>query len=171
MTVTVAAGGGGGKDNVGGSGLGQGLTTPFVLERYDCHVSLLSLSGVGLTPTLEVLLHASSLVVLSSESAALTTTPTDDGLQSAAATTNREELARAKGRIWGVQPGRFLSADADGDPARLGILPLPGKRGRAAADRTAPNGSGTNELLPVDHSVGPSHSMWLTSFEAFPSFL
>ena len=61
--------------------------------------------------------------------------------------------------IWGGRPGRPLSVDADGDPARLGILPLLGKQSHAAADGTAANGSSTNKLPPADHGVSPSHPM------------
>ena len=59
----------------------------------------------------------------------------------------------------GGRPGRPLSANADGDPASLGNLPLPGKLGRAAVDGTAVDGSDTNELLPADHGVSPAHPM------------
>ena len=59
----------------------------------------------------------------------------------------------------GGQPRCPSSANTDGDPTHLGILPLPGKRGRAAANGTAANGFGTNELLPADHGVSPSHPM------------
>ena len=59
----------------------------------------------------------------------------------------------------GGRPRRPLSANADGDPARLGILPLPGKWGRVVADRTATNGSGTNKLPPADQGVSQLHPM------------
>ena len=57
----------------------------------------------------------------------------------------------------GGQPRRPSSTNADGDPVRLGILPLPGEWGRVAVDGTTTNGSGTNELLSVDYGVSPSH--------------
>ena len=57
----------GGKDDA--SGGGSGPTTPFVLKRTNCSVLSLS-SGAGQTLTLEVILHASSVVASSSESAA-----------------------------------------------------------------------------------------------------
>ena len=44
------------KDDAGSGG--SGLTTPFVLERTDCHMSS-SLSGARRTLTLEVLLCTS----------------------------------------------------------------------------------------------------------------
>ena len=59
----------------------------------------------------------------------------------------------------GGQPGRPLTANADGNPTCFGILPLPGQWGRGAADRTAANGSGTNKLPPADHGVSPSQPM------------
>ena len=76
----------------------MGLMTPFVLKRTDCRMLSL-LSGAGWALTLEVLLHASSIVALSSESAAPATAPFDNGIQSATASANREELARAEQRI------------------------------------------------------------------------
>ena len=160
MTIATATGGGGGGDEDDAGSGRPGPTTPFILKRTDCHVSL-SLSGAGRMQMLEVLLHASSLVVLSSESATPATVPVNNGIQSAAASANREELARAKGgaKDMGGRPGHPSSADADGDLARLGILPLPGKWGHATADKTTTNGSGTNKLPPANHGVSPSHPM------------
>ena len=72
----------------------------------------------------------------------------------------------------GGQPGRPLFNDADGDPACVGTLPLPGKQGHAAVDRAAVNGAGTSNPPPDDHGVSPSHTMdeQLWDFLAFPPF-
>jgi hypothetical protein len=91
----------GGEDNASSGGLGP--TTPFVLERTNCHVLSSSL-GVGRMLTLEVILHASSIIVSSSESAALATTPVDNSVRSVAASAAQEELARAEQMIWGDNP-------------------------------------------------------------------
>ena len=91
----------GGKDNAGGGGLG--LMTPFVLERTNCRVSLMS-SGAGQMPMLEVILRASSVVASSSESAAPATAPVDDGVRSVAVSAAREDLTKAEQRIWGDDP-------------------------------------------------------------------
>ena len=102
----------GGEDYATGGGLGP--TTPFNLKRTNCRV-LLSLLGAGLTPMLEVLLRAFSIIALSFESAALAAGPVDNGIQSAAASANREELGRAEQRIWGDNP------DALRPPMQMGI--------------------------------------------------
>ncbi len=77
----------GGEDDVGNGG--SGLTGPFVLERTGCCMLSSSL-GVGQTPTLEVPLHISSLIVLSSESAVLATALANKSVRSATASTNRK---------------------------------------------------------------------------------
>ena len=69
-------------------------------------------------PTLEVLLRASSVVVLSSESAAPVTAPGNNGVQSAAASANQEELVRAERRIWGDDLDAFCPT------MRMGIPPV-----------------------------------------------
>ena len=86
----------GGEDNASSGRLGP--TTLVVLERTNCRVSLLLL-GAGRMPTLEVILHASSVVVSSSKSAAPATAPIDDDVRSVAASAARKELARAEQRI------------------------------------------------------------------------
>ena len=91
----------GDKVNAGGGRLGP--TTPFVLNRTNCRVSL-SLLGAGRTSMLEVLLCASFVVALSSESAAPATTPVNVGVKSAAASADQEELARIEQRICGDDP-------------------------------------------------------------------
>ena len=81
----------------------MGLMTPFVLERTNCRVSLMS-SGAGQMPMLEVILRASSVVASSSESAAPATAPVDDGVRSIAVSAAREDLTKAEQRIWGDDP-------------------------------------------------------------------
>ncbi len=76
---------------------------PFILKRTNCCMPSSS-SGAGQMLTLEVLLHASSVVVLSSESATPVTMSVNDGVHSAAAFGDREELARVEKRIWGGNP-------------------------------------------------------------------
>ena len=78
----------GGEDNAGGGGLGP--MTPFVLKKTNCRVSSLLL-GVGQMPTLEVILHTSSVIASSSKSAAPMTAPVDNGVQSVATSAAREE--------------------------------------------------------------------------------
>ena len=105
----------GGKDDTGGGGLGS--TTPFVLERINCRV-LLSSSGAGRIPTLEVILRASSVGTSSSKSAAPETAPVNKGVRSVDMSAAREELARAEQRIWGDDP------DALHTEIRLRIPPI-----------------------------------------------
>jgi hypothetical protein len=104
-------------------------------------------------PTLEVILHASSIVVSSSESAAPATAAVDNDVQSVAG------AGEGRAKDMGGQPGCPLYRDLDEDPTHLRILPLPGERGHAAADGTATNGAGTIEPPPADHNVSPSHPM------------
>ena len=57
------------------------------------------------------------------------------------------------------RPRSSLSADGDGDPERLGILPLLGEQGNTTANGTAANGAGIIEPPPADQGVSPSHPM------------
>ena len=123
----------GGKDNAGGGGLGP--TTPIVLERTNCHVSLSSL-GVGQMPTLEVILRATSVVASSSKSAAPATALVNDGVRSVSASATQEELARTEQWIWG-DDSDTLHAEI-----QLRILPIsespPSRVSGATRRRTGP---------------------------------
>jgi hypothetical protein len=143
----------GGKDNADGGGLG--LTTPFVLDRTNCHVPL-SLLVAGRTPMLEVLLCISSAVPSSSKSAAPATAPSNDGIQSAVVSAVGEELARAEQRVWGDGSDALHLLMQMAIPP-IGIPPLPGKQGRTTVDRTTADCAGASKPPPADHGVTPSH--------------
>ena len=105
----------GGKGNDGGGKSGQRHRLSLRGPAAACHCCC---RGLGRTPTLEVILHASSVVTLSSKSAAQVTACVDNGIRSAAASAAGEELARAEQKIWGDNPAPHCP------PMRMGIPPI-----------------------------------------------